>query len=63
MAELEIREPEGDGRAAAANAGLQTALSFPTLSVSSNQGREEEYEQAVCVPRKGSGWDGRQAGV
>lgn len=38
MAELEIREPGGDGSAGAANLGFQTALSFPTLSVCSNQG-------------------------
>lgn len=38
MAELEIREPGGDGSAGTANVGFQTALSFPTLSVRSNQG-------------------------
>lgn len=63
MAELEIREPGGDGSTAAANVGFQTALSFPTLSVSSNQAREDEYTQAVCTPRKGLGFERRQAGV
>lgn len=39
MAELEIREPGGDGSVGVANVGFQTALTVPTLSVSSNQGR------------------------
>lgn len=52
MAELEIREPGGDG-SAAANVGFQTALSFPTLSVSFNQDGEDEYTQAGWAPHKG----------
>lgn len=62
MAELEIREPGGDGSAGAANLGFQTALSFPTLSVCSNQGGGggvggdgTEYMQAGCAPCKGLG--------
>lgn len=40
MAELEIKEPGGDGRAGAANVVFQTAFLFPTWSAGSNQGRE-----------------------
>lgn len=40
MAELETKEPGGDGRAGAASVRFQTALSFPTLSVGFNQGRQ-----------------------
>lgn len=48
MAELEIREPGGDRSAGVANAGFQTALTVPTLSVSSNQGAGG-WGGGVCV--------------
>lgn len=60
MAELEFREPGGDGSAGAANVGFQTALWVPALSVRSNQGREDACMQAGWAPRKGLGQEGRQ---
>lgn len=52
------------GRAGAANVGFQTALSFPTLSAGSNQGREAGYMQAGCGSHKGQGRrQDQQAGV
>lgn len=61
MAELEIREPGGDGRAGAANVGFQTSLSFPTLSGGSNLGREAGHIWAGL--HKGLGREDQQAGV
>lgn len=53
------------GRAGAANVGFQTALSFPTLSAGSNQGREAGYMQAGFVHRTKGKADrqDQQAGV
>lgn len=60
MAELETKEPGGDGRAGAASARFQTALSFPTLSAGFKQGREVGHMQAGCTVHHGQGSEDQQ---
>lgn len=65
MAELETKEPGGDREGRCCHVGFQTALSFPTLSAGSNQGREAGYMQAGFVHRTKGKADrqDQQAGV
>lgn len=60
MAELETKEPGGDGRAGAASVRFQTALSFPTLSVGFKQGREAGHMQTGRAVHHGQSSEDQQ---